>query len=412
VAERSGNCLTQWADLQWQGWLASVALHAAIVTLVLIAPVNKVIDATTLFQWDVRLVEQEFPVPQTIEAGEAGNGSSDKPSRELQDEPKPQPVASVKTVNRPNTSVPRPVETARPVQRQAQLRKIVTREELPVQEIATQSANRQVIEAESSAMVTEPVRSEPVTKDSVEHSAIERSEERRQYEMKRPEVRDVHMTDQQPSLLETVSAETAAVVGPGIVQHQGALTRPDAVPGSSAETRPSSVVKPAVPPHGGDGGDGKRSGQATSLRKSEILEEASAQPAEVAGSGQVSQATASSEARIENPGPMVSASVSGSGKGAGPDYGWLKRLLWERINHIKSYSDDAVENEWEGRVVMVVTIRADGRIDDVNVAESSGNGLLDREAAALIARVTPLELDRALGAERVKLRVPISFGLE
>ena len=110
--------------------------------------------------------------------------------------------------------------------------------------------------------------------------------------------------------------------------------------------------------------------------------------------------------------PTATASASGTGEGAGPDYGWLKRLLWERINRVKSYSDDAVENEWEGRVVMVVTIQSDGRIEEVTVAESSGNGSLDREAAALIARVSPLELDRALGAARVRFRVPISFGLE
>jgi TonB family protein len=90
----------------------------------------------------------------------------------------------------------------------------------------------------------------------------------------------------------------------------------------------------------------------------------------------------------------------------------LKRLLWERIDRIKQYSDDALENEWEGRVIMVVTIRSDGRIDDVDVAESSGNRGLDREAAHLIAQVSPLELNRALDAAQVKLRVPISFGLK
>jgi len=87
-------------------------------------------------------------------------------------------------------------------------------------------------------------------------------------------------------------------------------------------------------------------------------------------------------------------------------------LLWERIDRIKQYSDDALEHEWEGRVVMVVTIQPDGRIDDVDVVESSGNHSLDREAGNLIARVSPLELNRSLDAARVKLRVPISFGLK
>jgi protein TonB len=90
----------------------------------------------------------------------------------------------------------------------------------------------------------------------------------------------------------------------------------------------------------------------------------------------------------------------------------LKRLLWERIDRSKQYSNIALENEWEGRVIMVVTIRSDGQIAEVDVAESSGNRSLDREAVNLVARVSPLELDRALDAIQVKLRVPISFGLK
>jgi len=99
-------------------------------------------------------------------------------------------------------------------------------------------------------------------------------------------------------------------------------------------------------------------------------------------------------------------------KATRPDYSWLTRLLWERIDRTKRYADDALEHEWEGRVVMLVTIREDGRIDDVSVAESSGNRSLDREAAKLITQVSPLPLDRPLGANGVKVRVPISFGLK
>jgi TonB family protein len=54
----------------------------------------------------------------------------------------------------------------------------------------------------------------------------------------------------------------------------------------------------------------------------------------------------------------------------------------DSINRIKSCSDDAVENKWESGVVMIVTIRSDGRIEDVRVAQSSGHASLDREAAA------------------------------
>jgi len=101
-----------------------------------------------------------------------------------------------------------------------------------------------------------------------------------------------------------------------------------------------------------------------------------------------------------------------STKPTAPDYSWLKRLLWERIDRVKRYSDDAFENEWEGRVVILLTVKEDGQIEDVRVAESSGNPSLDREATTLITQVSPVPLDRPLGAHRVKIRVPISFGLK
>ena len=409
MAEGSGSCLTKWADLQWQGWLASVALHAAIVTLVLIAPVNKVIDATTPFHWDVRLVENNVPVAQTVEAAAGGEVSPRKRSHGLQDKSMPQPIASAKPVNRPSTHTRKPVETAQPVHRQIQDRKVVNREDSSLQEV-TRSENPHIIKTVTQAVIMERQSSQPSTRASSESAAvIDRSEKRQEYEAKTSEIRD--KAESRPRLSATVSAETAAVVRSGAVQHQDAITRPDVVQEASVEVRsspiPTSVVS-SLP--GGEGGDGPD--EATDAMQLGVKEGDVAEIIEASRSKPAASEMESAGSRGTHRDPTIAASISGSGKGTGPDYGWLKRLLWERINRIKSYSEDAVENEWEGRVVMVVTIRSDGRIAEVNVVESSGNGSLDREAAALIARVTPLELDRVLGAERVKLRVPISFGLE
>ena len=116
---------------------------------------------------------------------------------------------------------------------------------------------------------------------------------------------------------------------------------------------------------------------------------------------------------VETQAPTVNAnSPPQSTKTTRPDYSWLTRLLWERIDRIKQYSKDAVQHEWEGRVVILVSIREDGWIDDVSVAESSGNRSLDHEAVKLITQVSHLSLDRPLGAQRVKVRVPISFSLK
>jgi TonB family protein len=399
--------LTKWADLQWQGWLASVALHAAIATLVLIAPVNKVIDATTPFHWDVRLVENNIPVAQTVEAGAGGEVSPRKRSHGLQDKSMPQAIA--KQVNRPSTHRQKPVETAQPVHRQIQDRRVVNREDSSLQEV-TRSENPHIIKTVPQAVIMERLSSQPSTRASSESTAvIDRSEKRQEYEAKTSEIRD--KAESRPRLSATVSAETAAVVRSGAVQHQDAITRPDVVQEASVEMRSSPIPKSAVSSlPGGEGGDGPD--EATGAMQLGAKEGGVAEIIKAARSKPTASEMESVGSRGTHRDPTAAASVSGSGKGTGPDYGWLKRLLWERINRIKSYSEDAVEKEWEGRVVMVVTIRSDGGIEEVNVVESSGNGSLDREAAALIARVTPLELDRVLGAERVKLRVPISFGLE
>lgn len=391
---------------QWQAWVASIAVHAALVALVLAAPLAPVIDATEPFHWDVRLVERNPADDQTVDEGGGGRVEAVKPSRDLPDELMAPPIPSARAVNRPNMLAQKPVETVRPVHRENRDRKVVHREEFRLQEVMS-SEPHEVIESVSRDAVTERLNSEPPITISSETTAIDRSEERRQYEVKWSEIRGRDKVEEHHRLPGMVSAEKAPVAGADTVQRQAAVTGPDVTHEASVQTRPSPVLKPVEVPNRGD----ESLGGSTAGRQ-QAVEGSGAAIIEAPRSMQPVSEAASIGSREAPQDPTATTSISGTGKGSGPDYGWLKRLLWERINRVKSYSDDAIDNEWEGRVVMVVTIRSDGRIEEVSVAESSGNGSLDREAAALIARVSPLELDRALGAARVRFRVPISFGLE
>lgn len=106
------------------------------------------------------------------------------------------------------------------------------------------------------------------------------------------------------------------------------------------------------------------------------------------------------------------ASSSSLGESTRPDYGWLAGAIRERIEEIKRYSEEARANDWEGRVVVAASIKADGYIVNIRVVESSGNGRLDADAKAIVGYASPLALSRPLGSAQVTVKVPIIFGLQ
>lgn len=92
-------------------------------------------------------------------------------------------------------------------------------------------------------------------------------------------------------------------------------------------------------------------------------------------------------------------------------YGWLKDDLRERIERVKHYPQQALDRQWEGRVIVRAVIWADGRLSDLSVLESSGYDELDREALDLLQRISPLQLKHALGVPQITLRIPINYGM-
>jgi len=94
------------------------------------------------------------------------------------------------------------------------------------------------------------------------------------------------------------------------------------------------------------------------------------------------------------------------------DYGWLRDMLWKRIEELKRYPRIARENHWEGRVVVQAVIKADGTVGELSVAESSGHALLDEEALVVMRKASPLTLKHQLEKSQITILVPISYRLE
>ena len=394
--------------LERQGWLVSVILHGVIVTTVVFGlGLNLVIEATEPVRFDLIVVERDEPVPAAAETVVSGSTSQKPLNRERLDRSSPPPIVHTREASRPR---PLPqardtVEPIRPIVRQILESRLLNRE-VEQQPDASSSERGDLIRTERDQAVIQELRHE---QPEVVVSDVTT-----------PIVSEV--TTQQVTELETTSRNTE-MRSRSVQDAANSILDSDVNPDGSqkqkhvVQTVPGTVESPSQAPATGGADSTSAPGVNTDgeSRKHEVRAESGT--AEVSSHApEVSPPTQMGTSIVpggEKEGSVRNmASASPSGKGAGPDYGWLKRLLWERINRIKHYSDEAFDKEWEGRVVMVVTVRADGRIDDVNVAESSGNRSLDREAANLIARVSPIELDRALGAARVKLRVPISFGLE
>lgn len=94
------------------------------------------------------------------------------------------------------------------------------------------------------------------------------------------------------------------------------------------------------------------------------------------------------------------------------DYGWLREMLWKRIEELKHYPRVARDNHWEGRVVVQAVIKADGTVGALSVAESSGHVVLDEEALMVMRKASPLTLTHQLEKAQITILVPISYHLE
>jgi protein TonB len=94
------------------------------------------------------------------------------------------------------------------------------------------------------------------------------------------------------------------------------------------------------------------------------------------------------------------------------DYSWLAEALWSKIERLKRYPSMARMNRWQGKVVLRAVVRDTGELVDLQVAESSGHAVLDRDAIEVMRRASPITLKHSLGQSQVVLHIPISYTLQ
>lgn len=94
------------------------------------------------------------------------------------------------------------------------------------------------------------------------------------------------------------------------------------------------------------------------------------------------------------------------------DYSWLAEALWNRVEQLKRYPHIARMNRWQGKVVLRAVIREDGQLMDLEIAESSGHSVLDRDAMEVMKQASPLKLKHPLGQPQVVVQVPINYKLQ
>lgn len=107
--------------------------------------------------------------------------------------------------------------------------------------------------------------------------------------------------------------------------------------------------------------------------------------------------------------PAIQA--SGAALTVRPDYGWLTRALWQRIEELKRYPPRARMNRWQGTVVVRAVINEDGSFGNLVMEKSSGHEDLDQDALRLLEQAGPLPMQQALGKAHLTIRIPISYTL-
>jgi protein TonB len=124
-------------------------------------------------------------------------------------------------------------------------------------------------------------------------------------------------------------------------------------------------------------------------------------PAEAAASRTVSARPAGSARPAETTPP--SAPPAAEMTSAEPRY---------RSNPLPEYPYLARQRHWEGLVWLLVSVSAEGRVDDLQVAESSGYGVLDKSAMKTVRRWRFSPAKRGGLPVESMVKVPVRFRLE
>jgi protein TonB len=347
-----------------EGWVTSVFLHGAIVTLAIVLFSDLTLEPQPEpFKWDVAMVQEVKPTRVETPA---------KPTPPVQETQETPPQEQV-----------RPVETQPVVQAVQPTHRIVRQEVREVRQFAPATVTR----------VSRPRETVPVTHDTV---AIPKEQ---------PIVRQ---TDVQPAPQAEAGPPPASEPTPVSkpVIESGAETPVVREPVARQETvvakaTPAQHIAEAAPPPASEPTPVSRPVIESGAETPVVREPVARQETLVAKA-----APAQQEAPVVKNLPVQARAA------AKPDYSWLAEALWSRVERLKRYPHMARLNRWEGKVVLQAVVREDGQLLELKVAQTSGYAVLDQDALDVLRRASPLSLKHSLGQPQVVIQVPISYRLE
>ena len=352
------------------GWIWSVVSHAVLVAVVVMGiPASQVIEVREAFRWEVSLLAQSTATPSDQDAAAPPSSSwSATASHARQQATAVQQEAA--------TAVTQQVRVARSVDTQP-----VQAVSMPTQfsEAPHEQERRRTEETPVDMRVIE----EPKRVEQVRHEAARLED-------------GVVAEDLRTGESVEASVETSAE---RVLSQAMPVERvPDVLLPRTGPPAPTSQehMEPA----------GQRPAAVLAGLLSHAIEGGASQQDQVPNASEADGTEATTPADQAGGNPFVRSSAVRS------DYVWLAHTIRARIEEVKRYSVEARVNEWEGKVVILVSILADGRIVDIQVLESSGNRRLDEDAKTMVGYVSPLTLSQSIGLAKVTVKVPIIFGLQ
>jgi periplasmic protein TonB len=364
-------------------WLLSVAVHTLGIALVVLMGANLPVNPPSApFRWDVMVVEPSASATHESEMPAWQTSTADIPLlRHKSDAPAPQ--RSMRQA--PSPERPQPPKESKPLVHESQT---MVKAEPASHPSTSDHGGEDVGSPAQRPDVIEP----PLPKrDMIEdfpHAETTTSQKAR-----------VPAEDQTPIIEEAQVASTplaAEEVVPDASTEQ--MAQQGKLPTPEAATRSQDVPdRPTVPDHA--------TPVKQPLGKEPVSENRGSRDADVQPSLQASSETVMMQPSItENMNRSPSAPRE-------DDYGWLTHALWTKVEQLKRYPSIAKMNRWEGKVVLRAVIRDDGHVSELEIAQSSGHAVLDRDAVNVLKKASPLSLARPLGQPEVVIHIPIHYQL-
>ena len=119
-------------------------------------------------------------------------------------------------------------------------------------------------------------------------------------------------------------------------------------------------------------------------------------------------------ATANSPGPVAKAEPAPTAPSA--DAGTLETYRMELMRMARAYKRYprvAMDNNWEGRVVIRMIIGANGMISSISVVSTSGHEILDKQALDMIQKAKPrVQIPAALRGREFPLDIPVVYSLK